>query len=98
MKEKKVKVNGMKMGAAILETIFAIPVLGAMIIVGFIWIPLFVALAYHIITLVLTHKTRKVTGNVLGIVASSIGWIPFVGWVLHILSAVFCWIETFKEK
>lgn len=86
------------MGSAIMETIFAIPVLGAMLIMGLLWTPLALALVFHIVTLVLTKNDRKMAGNILGIIASSIGWIPFVGFVLHILSAVFCWVEAFKTK
>jgi len=92
------KINGLKLASAIVETVFAIPVLGAMIILGFVWIPLICALALHIVTLVLTKKDRKINGSVFGILAATIGLIPFVGWVLHVLAAIFLWIEAFKTR
>lgn len=80
-----------------LEAILAIPVLGATIIVSLAWIPLAIMLVFHIITLVLTKKDEGVaTGSILGIVTSCIGWIPFVGMVMHILSAIFLMINAAK--
>ncbi|ADU32474.1 membrane protein [Evansella cellulosilytica] len=78
-----------------LEAILAIPVLGASIIIGLLWIPLFVMLVLHIITLILTKKDGgKTTGSILGIVTSCVGWIPFVGWVMHVLTAIFLMINA----
>jgi hypothetical protein len=96
--KKENKISGMKLACAIGETILAIPILGAMIIIGLLWTPLLLMGVLHIVTLSLTSKERKMAGNILGIVASAIGWIPFVGFVLHILAAVFCWIEAFKTR
>lgn len=96
--KRKGKISGMKMACAITETILAVPVMGGAIIVGLLWTPLLVMLALHIVTLILTHKHKSVKGNVLGIIASTVGAIPLVGWILHIITAVFCWIEVFKDK
>lgn len=92
------KLNGLKLACAIMETVFAIPLFGAMVIVGLVWIPLVLSLGLHIVTLVLTKEKRKINGNVLGILAATVGIIPFVGWILHVLAAVFCWQEAFKER
>jgi hypothetical protein len=91
------KISGLKLASAIAETVLAIPILGAAIIIGFIWIPLALMLCLHIVTLILTKEDRKQTGSILGIVTSCIAWIPFVGWVMHIITAVFLWKEAFKE-
>ncbi|MFP4697996.1 MAG: hypothetical protein ACLFMO_04750 [Eubacteriales bacterium] len=78
-----------------LEALLGIPILGATIIIGFLWIPLFVMLALHIVTLVLTKKDNgKTTGSILGIITSCIGWIPIVGMIMHILSAIFLMISA----
>ena len=87
--------NKLKLAGAIIETVFAIPLLGVLIITGLFWMPMILAFAYHIITLILS-KDKK-TGPIMGILANSVGFIPFVGWVLHILAAIFLWIEAFKE-
>ncbi len=80
-----------------LEAILGIPVLGASIILGLVWIPLAIMLVLHIVTLVLTKKDEgRSTGSILGIVTSCLGWIPFVGMILHILSAIFLMIDASK--
>ena len=80
-----------------LEAILGIPVIGASIILGLFWIPLAIMLVLHIVTLILTKKDGgRSTGSTLGIVTSCLGWIPFVGMVLHILSAIFLMIDASK--
>lgn len=87
----------MKWITGALEALLGIPVLGATIIVGLLWTPLLVMLVLHIITLVLTQKDGGAsTGSILGIVTSCIGWIPFVGMIMHILSAIFLMINAAK--
>ena len=90
--------NGLKLVMAIVETLFAIPVLGMMIIVGMIWIPLGLALVGHIVCLVFSVKnSTKKRAPIMGIIAATVGLIPFVGWVLHILTAIFYYMEAFNE-
>ncbi|MFJ7970686.1 hypothetical protein [Psychrobacillus sp. NPDC096389] len=82
-----------------LEALLGIPILGATIVIGFLWIPLGVMLILHIITLVLTSKEEgSIRGSVLGIVTSCIAWIPFVGMVMHIISAIFLMIDAAKPE
>lgn len=72
------------------EAFLAIPLLGGSLIMATYYIPLIVMLALHIVTLILTNKDRGFSiGSVLGIVTSIIGWIPIVGWFMHLLSAIF---------
>ena len=90
--------KGNKLAFAIVETVFAVPLLGMAIIVGCLWIPLGLALVGHIINLVFSCKEgNKKAGSILGILASTVGLIPFVGWVLHILAAIMLYVEAFKE-
>lgn len=80
-----------------LEAILGIPILGATIILSLVWIPLLVMLALHIVTLVLTKKDGGAsTGSILGIITSCIGWIPFVGMIMHMISAIFLMIDASK--
>jgi hypothetical protein len=73
-----------------IEAVLGIPFLGGSIVLGFGWTPLLLMLVFHIVVLVLSKKVGvKATGNIIGIVTSVIGWIPFVGMIMHILSAVF---------
>lgn len=82
------------------EAILGIPVLGGMLVIGTYYTPLFIMLALHIITLVLTKRdSGHSTGSVLGIITSCVAWIPFVGMVMHILSAIFLMIgASTKDK
>lgn len=81
-----------------LEAILGIPFLGASIILGFYWAPLGIMLVLHIITLVLTKRDGgSYVGSVLGIITSCIGWIPFVGMIMHILSAIFLMVDATKS-
>lgn len=78
-----------------LEAILGVPLLGATIVIGTAYVALPIMLVLHIITLVLTKKDNgQTTGSVLGIITSCVGWIPFVGMVMHILSAVFLMIDA----
>lgn len=80
-----------------IEALLGIPFLGACIIVGCVCIPLFIMLAFHIVNLVLSKKEDlPITGSILGIVASALGWIPFVGMIMHILTAIFVMMEAYK--
>jgi len=77
------------------EAVLGIPFIGASIILSFAWTPLLAMLILHIITLVLTKRDNGAsTGSVLGIVTSCVGWIPFVGMIMHILSAIFLMVNA----
>jgi len=79
------------------EAILGVPFLGATIIISLLWTPLALMLILHIITLVLTKKDNgAATGSILGIITSCVGWIPFVGITMHILSAIFLMLDAAK--
>lgn len=78
-----------------LEATLAFPVLGAIIVIATGYWALAVMLVLHIITLVMTKKDNGASlGSVLGIITSCIAWIPFVGWFMHLLSAIFLVINA----
>ncbi|UFT99257.1 hypothetical protein KO561_19105 [Radiobacillus kanasensis] len=80
-----------------LEAFLGIPFLGGVVVVSLFWAPLGIMLALHIITLVLTKRDGgDSVGSILGIVTSCIAWIPFVGMIMHILSAIFLMIDAAK--
>jgi len=83
---------------AILEAILGVPILGGTIVIALAYIPLFVMLVLHIISLVFVSKENKSkAGNVLGIITSCLAWIPFLGMALHIASAIVLFV-TFAKK
>lgn len=80
-----------------LEALLAIPLLGGSIVIGLAYIPLAIMLILHIVTLILTQQQGGAkVGSILGIVTSCVAWIPFVGWVMHVLSAVFLMVDAAK--
>jgi len=86
-----------------MEAFLAIPVLGGLTVMGFGYSPLGLMLILHIITLVFSAKEgQKFHGSIWGIVASCLGWVPFVGWALHTITAIILMIDAFasgrKEK
>lgn len=82
-----------------LEALIGFPIIGGTIVISLAWTPLLLMLALHIVSLVISSKEgRKKNGHILGIVTSCVGWIPFVGMVMHILSAIFLLIEAGKDE
>ncbi|QDP41365.1 hypothetical protein [Radiobacillus deserti] len=79
----------LKFATGLCEAVLGIPFLGAAIILGNLWTPLGFMLVFHIITLLFTKRDGGSTfGSVLGIITSLIGGIPFVGMVMHIITAI----------
>ncbi|GAA0323009.1 hypothetical protein GCM10008967_11920 [Bacillus carboniphilus] len=82
-----------------LEALLGIPFLGGLLILSLAWTPLYILLALHIITLIFSiRENQNKHGSILGIITSCIGWIPFVGMVMHIITAVFLLIDAHKSE
>ncbi|MBM6619190.1 hypothetical protein [Bacillus suaedaesalsae] len=80
-----------------LEAFLGIPVIGGAVVLSLAWTPLFFMLILHIVTLVLCSKeNEKKHGSILGIVTSAIGWIPVVGMIMHIVTAVVLMVDAAK--
>ncbi|TGA99857.1 hypothetical protein E4665_02610 [Sporolactobacillus shoreae] len=81
------------------EALLGFPILGGSIIIGMLWTPLLIALALHIVTLIFSIQDRtRYHGSVLGIITSIIGVIPFVGMIMHIITAVLLFVNAGTEK
>lgn len=94
MKEYKV----MQLITAIAESVFAIPILGGLMIVASFWMFLIMLLALHIISLIFCVKAKKPKyGNIVGIVGSVLGIIPLIGWAFHITAAILLWMSFSGE-
>ncbi len=82
-----------------LEALWGIPLLGGTLVISLAYTPLILMLALHVVGLVFAIKTNKVrTGHIMGIVCSAIAWIPIVGMIMHILTAIFLLIEAAKDN
>ncbi|WP_335872605.1 hypothetical protein [Bacillus sp. 2205SS5-2] len=81
------------------EAILGIPFIGGVIVVSFAWTPLVLLLLLHIVSLVFSIKEdESKTGNILGIVTNCIAWIPFVGMVMHIITAIVVLIDAYRSQ
>ena len=95
--KKTVKIT--KWVAGGIEALLGVPIIGATIILGLVWSPLVIMLSFHIVNLVFSkNENLPITGSVLGIIASALGWIPFVGMIMHIITAIFLMIEAYKTE
>jgi len=89
----------MKWISGSLELILAIPVFGAALIISSWYTVLGVMLILHIVTLVLSAKNNEPKyGSILGVITSLVAWIPIVGWVLHLLSAIFLMVTAAQKS
>ncbi|KIL46754.1 hypothetical protein [Jeotgalibacillus soli] len=78
-----------------LEAFFSIPILGGFLIVSNLWAPLWIMLGLHILTLVFAaREMESKTGSIVGIVTSIVGWIPFVGFIMHIITAIILLVDA----
>ncbi|UFT98674.1 hypothetical protein KO561_15955 [Radiobacillus kanasensis] len=89
----------LKLATGICEAILGVPFLGASIVLGNLWTPLGFMLIFHIVTLVFTKRDGGSTsGSVLGIITSLIAWIPFVGMVMHIVTAIVLLLSSARSE
>lgn len=66
---------------------------------GHAWAPLGFMAILHIITLLIAlNAGRSLTGSILGIITSVIGWIPFVGMIMHWITALVLITNAFRGK
>src|SRR3954453_22637186 len=80
------------------ELFLAIPLLGAAVVIGSSYTILGIMLVLHIVTLVLSGSNKEpVYGSVLGIVTSLLAWIPFVGWILHLLTGILLMVTASQK-
>jgi len=92
-------VKSLKMVAAIVETILALPFIGGLIVIGTAWLTLVIVLALHIAILAVTSSNKsKKTAPIIGIITNALAWIPVVGWLLHLVTAILYWVDIAGKK
>lgn len=98
----KKNLNIMKWISGGCEAFLGIPIVGGTIILSLAWIPLFIMMAVHVIIVIFAlknkHENDFPTGNIIGLGASVLGFIPGLGMMLHILAAVFILLEAWKTQ
>ncbi|WP_281202500.1 hypothetical protein [Cytobacillus kochii] len=77
------------------EAFLGIPFLGGIFILANGWVPLIVMFFLHVITLVLSVRAgENKYGSITGIITSIIGWIPVVGMIMHIITALLSFVDA----
>lgn len=91
--------KSLKWVTGLLELFLAIPLLGGSIVISSAYVALGVMLVLHIVTFVVAsnHGGAK-AGSILGIITSCLAWIPFVGWILHLLTAIFLMVDAARNR
>lgn len=80
------------------ELLLAIPLLGGIIVMGSGYTVLGLAFILHAVTLVLSARDKEpVYGSVLGIITSALAWIPILGWLLHLITAILLMISAARR-
>jgi hypothetical protein len=80
------------------EAFLAIPFLGGTFIVSLLWTPLLIMLALHIVTLwFCSQENENKTGSIVGIVTSLLGWVPLLGWAMHLVTAILLLISAARK-
>ncbi len=75
--------------AGLAEAFLAIPVIGGAFVISAGYSPLGVMFVLHAITLFFCFREYSPkAGPILGIITSTLAWIPVVGWALHLLTAI----------
>ncbi|UKS55541.1 hypothetical protein [Exiguobacterium acetylicum] len=89
MESRQESLRTLKWVSGGMEAVLGIPLLGGLIVFGTGYNALWLMLAFHIVVVVLTARAGNVSkGNIVGIVASTVGVIPVVGMLLHMAAAI----------
>ncbi|SEO90235.1 hypothetical protein [Paenibacillus sp. OV219] len=82
-----------------IEAFLGIPIVGGLFVISMSWTPLLVMLILHIVTLVFCSTEKKARhGSILGIITSVVAWIPFLGMIMHILTAILLMVSAAKDR
>ncbi len=85
--------------AGIFEAVMAMPIVGwsmGISSVGFFWVA---GLIINIVVLTIVKRSKKsISGNVVGIIANIIGWVPILGWFFHLIATILLFVFFFKEE
>lgn len=84
---------------AIIELFLGIPFLGGIFIIAHAWMPLILLFVLHVVGIFIADKEYKSkAGHIVGIVGNALGWIPFLGWIFHLIIGVTLLIEGLSDR
>ncbi|MBN3554486.1 hypothetical protein JYA63_09430 [Fictibacillus nanhaiensis] len=78
-----------------MEAFLGIPFLGGAIILASAWGPLQFMFVFHLITLIICIvQKERFTGSVLGLITSIVGYVPVIGMIMHIVTALVLFFDA----
>lgn len=81
------------------EAFLGIPIYGGLFVITMGWTPLIAMLVLHIITLCFSIKENKNKyPSIVGIITSLLAYIPFLGMVLHIITAFLLFWDAYRSQ
>lgn len=88
-----------KLVICFMELMLAFPVIGASIVISSGWTVLSWMILFHIIGIILsTQAKQSKSSHIFGLISNIVAVIPFVGMVLHGLTALYLLTQAIKEK
>ncbi|HJF32743.1 MAG TPA: hypothetical protein K8V56_13350 [Sporosarcina psychrophila] len=91
--------TGMKWVTALAEGFLAIPLLGGLFVVTSGYSVLGVMFVLHAITLLLSiREMQGKAASILGLVTSVVSAIPFIGWFMHLITAVALFLSAITSR
>ncbi|PEJ57375.1 hypothetical protein CN692_13255 [Bacillus sp. AFS002410] len=81
------------------ECILAIPLIGGLVVISSHYSALLIMLVLHIIAIVASgNRGLKLIGSKFGIITCLLGWIPFLGMILHMLTAIILLVTNLQDN
>jgi predicted branched-subunit amino acid permease len=78
-----------------IEAFLGIPFLGGLIILGSGWAPLQFMFVLHLVTLIICMvQKERFYGSVLGLITSVVGFVPILGMIMHIVTALVLFVDA----
>jgi hypothetical protein len=73
----------------VFEGVLSLPILGGVIVLSLLWIPLIYMFLLHTAALIVGYRSKeKMYPSIIGLCAAVLGWIPILGWMLHVCTVV----------
>ncbi|MCR6097668.1 hypothetical protein HXA34_04235 [Salipaludibacillus agaradhaerens] len=78
---------------------FCIPVISWVFVVGLSAMPLFLLFILHLVTFIFSLiDKRRFHGSVVGMTAAFMGWIPVLGFFMHVIATTLLIVDGFMSR
>jgi len=89
----------MKLLTGAMEAVLAVPVPGGFLMpASGCWILVAMCVLHAAALIVCVRHRDSYSGSVMGIIPSMLAWIPFPGWLLHLVTAVLLFVSALRRR